>query len=217
MARRTKEEEIERINGLWTMEKELIKKGHTYVAGVDEAGRGPLAGPVFAAAVILAEGEIIEGINDSKKLSPKKRDEIYDIIKEKAIAWCSWSVDEKMIDEINILNATYLAMKNAVEGLKIKPDYVLVDGNGLPKLNCACEAVVGGDAKSISIAAASIIAKVERDRYITKMSEVYPEYVFEKHKGYGTREHTEAILKYGPSPIHRRTFLRKLLDNKENK
>ena len=214
MPKKSREEEEERVKSLWIYEKELIKKGYACVAGVDEAGRGPLAGPVFAAAVILPEGEIIEGINDSKKLSPKKRDELYDIIREKAIAVSSASVDEETIDEINILNATYLAMQKAVAGLDPKPDFVLVDGNRAPVLDIECDTLVKGDAKSISIAAASIVAKVERDRYIIEMAKKYPEYGFEKHKGYGTKEHCEAILKYGPSPIHRRTFLKKLLGDK---
>lgn len=214
MPKKSREEEEERVKSLWIYEKELIQKGYACVAGVDEAGRGPLAGPVFAAAVILPEGEIIEGINDSKKLSPKKRDELYDIIREKAIAVSSASVDEKTIDEINILNATYLAMQKAVAGLNPKPNFVLVDGNRTPELDIECDTLVKGDAKSISIAAASIVAKVERDRYIIEMAKKYPEYGFEKHKGYGTKEHCEAILKYGPSPIHRRTFLKKLLGDK---
>ena len=214
MAKKSREEEEERVKSLWIYEKELIQKGYACVAGVDEAGRGPLAGPVFAAAVILPEGEIIEGINDSKKLSPKKRDELYDIIREKAIAVSSASVDEETIDEINILNATYLAMQKAVAGLNPKPDFVLVDGNSAPELDIECDTLVKGDAKSISIAAASIVAKVERDRYIIEMAKKYPEYGFEKHKGYGTKEHCEAILKYGPSPIHRKTFLKKLLGDK---
>lgn len=211
MPRLTKEEEKERILKLWEPEKEAKNKGFCTVAGVDEAGRGPLAGPVFAAAVILPEGVIIEGINDSKKLTPKKRDEIYDVICEKAIAWASASVDEETIDRINILNATYLAMQEAVKKLNISPDYVLIDGNRAPALDIPCETLVKGDSKSISIAAASIIAKVERDRCITEMAKIYPEYGFDQHKGYGTKLHNEAILKYGPSPIHRKTFLKKLL------
>ena len=203
--------ETERINEMWHYERELKNKGYKMIAGVDEAGRGPLAGAVYAAAVILPDGEVIEGINDSKKLTAKKREALYDIITEKAIAWCVASVDEKVIDEINILNATYLAMQRAVEGLAQKADFVLIDGNRAPELDVECDTLVKGDSKSISIAAASILAKVERDRYIDKMAEVYPEYGFEKHKGYGTKAHSETILKYGPSPIHRKTFLKKLL------
>ncbi len=211
MPKLSKEEDIERVKKMLTRENELMQSGYSFVCGIDEAGRGPLAGPVFAAAVILPPGLIIEGINDSKKLSPKKREELYDIICDKAIAWSSASVDEKTIDEINILNATFLAMRMSCEKLSTKADYALVDGNRLPGLSIPSEAIVKGDAKSISIAASSIIAKVERDRYITEMAKLYPEYGFEKHKGYGTKAHTEAILKYGPSPIHRKTFLKKLL------
>lgn len=214
MPKLSKEEEILRVKSMWTRENELIKSGYKLICGVDEAGRGPLAGPVFAAAVILPEGEIIEGINDSKKLTPKRREELYDIICQKAVAWASASADEKVIDDINILNATFLAMKNAIEKLPIKPSFVLVDGNRLPDISIPSEAVVKGDSKSINIAAASIIAKVERDRYITEMAKLYPEYGFEKHKGYGTKAHTEAILKYGPSPIHRQTFLKNILSDK---
>lgn len=215
MPRLSKEEELLRVKNMLEKENSLISSGYKFICGVDEAGRGPLAGPVFAAAVILPEGEIIEGINDSKKLTPKKRDELYDIICEKAVAYASASVDEKVIDEINILNATFLAMKTAVEKLSVKPDFVLVDGNRLPDLAYPSEAVVKGDAKSISIAAASIIAKVERDRYITEQAKIYPEYGFEKHKGYGTKAHTEAILKYGACPIHRKSFLKKITEGKK--
>lgn len=216
MPKRTKEEEELRINEMYKYEREAKKSGYSLVAGVDEAGRGPLAGPVYAAAVILPDGCIIEGINDSKKLSEKKREELYEIIKEKAIAYSAMSVDEKVIDEINILKATHLAMEKAVEGLSEKPDFVIIDGNSAPSLKIPHTTLVKGDSKSISVAAASIIAKVERDRYIKEMAKVYPQYEFEKHKGYGTKVHTQAILKYGPSPIHRRTFLKKLLgdDNK---
>lgn len=214
MPKLSKEEEILRVKSMWTRENELIKSGYKLICGVDEAGRGPLAGPVFAAAVILPEGEIIEGINDSKKLTPKRREELYDIICEKAVAWASASANEKVIDDINILNATFLAMKNAVEKLSRKPSFVLVDGNRLPDISIPSEAVVKGDSKSINIAAASIIAKVERDRYITEMAKLYPEYGFDKHKGYGTKAHTDAILKYGPSPIHRKTFLKNILSDK---
>ncbi len=179
------------------------------LAGVDEAGRGPLAGPVFAAAVVLGDDVIIEGINDSKKLSEKKREKLYDEICEKATAYCVASVDEATIDEINILQATFCAMRDAVSGLGMVPDSVLVDGNKSPGI--ACTTVVKGDSKSMSIAAASILAKVSRDRYITKMSEIYPEYGFEKHKGYGTKAHYEAIAEHGICPIHRKTFLKKVL------
>ena len=207
----TPEEEKERILKMHERENELRQRGIEYIAGVDEAGRGPLAGPVFAAAVILKENEIIEGLNDSKKLSEKRREALFDVICEKAIAYSICSVDERRIDDINILNATMEAMAGAVECLEITPEYVLIDGNKCPDINIPCEAVVKGDSKSVSIAAASILAKVSRDRYITEIAEKYPEYGFEKHKGYGTKAHTEAILKHGPCEIHRRTFLKKLL------
>lgn len=212
----TKEEETARLKEMHLIEDEKINDGFTYIAGVDEAGRGPLAGPVYAAAVILGEDFFIEGLNDSKKLSEKKREELFDIICEKAVAYNIYSVDEKRIDEINILNATHEAMNGAVNGLSVRPDYVLIDGNSIKGMELPHETVVKGDAKSVSIAAASILAKVSRDRFICKMAEKYPEYGFEKHKGYGTAAHNEAILKYGPCPIHRRTFLKKLLGDRWN-
>lgn len=211
MAKRTKEEEEKRLTALWETEFGLIREGYKTIAGADEAGRGPLAGPVFAAAVILPRGALVEGVDDSKKLSPKKREEVYKRIIDTAESWACADVDEKIIDEINILNAVHLAMKNAVKSLSVEPDYVLIDGNSAPDMEFKCGTLVKGDSKSINIAAASIIAKVERDRYISRMAEQYPEYGFERHKGYGTKQHVEAILKYGPSPIHRRTFLRKIL------
>lgn len=196
-------------------ENNLKAKGYKYIAGVDEAGRGPLAGPVYAAAVILPDNCDIEGINDSKKLTEKKREKLYDEIIEKAVAWSVSAVDEKVIDEINILNATHLAMNNAVNSLQIKPDYVIIDGNSIKNMTLPHETVVKGDAKCFSIAAASILAKVSRDRYITQLAEQYPEYGFEKHKGYGTKAHYAALEEYGITPIHRKTFLKKLLgDNK---
>ncbi len=205
------EAEKERIQQMKLIEDEYRQKGYNFIAGVDEAGRGPLAGAVFAAAVILPDDVYIEGINDSKKLSEKKREELFDVIREKAICYSIESVDEKVIDEVNILNATFIAMNKAVDGLSQKPDFVLIDGNKINGMTIPHETVVKGDSKSISIAAASILAKVARDRYIKKMGEEYPEYNFAKHKGYGTKEHTEAILKYGPCPIHRISFLKKLL------
>ena len=215
MAKLTPEEEKKRQEALWEIENSLKEKGFKYIAGVDEAGRGPLAGPVYAAAVILPDGAELSGINDSKKLTPKKREELFEKITEIAVSYAIFSVDEKEIDEINILNATHKAMNGAVASLNQKPDYVIIDGNSIKGMEIAHETVVKGDAKSISIAAASILAKVSRDRYIDKMGEVYPEYGFENHKGYGTKAHTDAILKYGVCPIHRRTFLKKLLG--ENK
>ncbi len=202
-------DERERIEQMKAFD--LIKKRSGYLAGVDEAGRGPLAGPVFAAAVILGDDVVIDGINDSKKLSEKKREKLFDEICEKSTAYCVVSVDEKTIDDINILQATFMAMRQAVKGLGVIPGYVLVDGDKSPKLDIAHEPVIKGDSKSMAIAAASILAKVSRDRYIVEMAEKYPEYGFEKHKGYGTKAHYEAIEKYGICPLHRRTFLKKLL------
>lgn len=209
MARLTKEQELERQEAMWEYERGLLE--YEYIAGVDEAGRGPLAGPVYAAAVILKPGARIDGINDSKKLSEKKREELFDVIIENSVAYAVYSVDEKTIDEVNILNATHMAMNGAVNSLSVRPDFVLIDGNSIKNMTLPHETIVKGDAKSISIAAASILAKVSRDRYIIQMAEKYPEYGFEKHKGYGTKAHTEAILKYGPCEIHRKTFLKKLL------
>lgn len=207
----SEEEEIQRIEAMKEIENEYRLKGYSLICGVDEAGRGPLAGPVCAAAVILKPDTIIKGINDSKKLTEKCREELFDEICEKAEAYSIYSVDEKRIDEINILNATYEAMNGAVKGLSVTADFVLIDGNRISGMTLPHETVVKGDAKSVSIAAASILAKVSRDRFICEMAEQYPEYGFEKHKGYGTKAHTEAILKYGPCEIHRRTFLKKLL------
>lgn len=195
-----------------TYEYENLYKsqGFTAVCGVDEAGRGPLAGPVFAAAVILPDGLENIGLNDSKKLTEKKRDALFDIITEKAVAWCVASADEKEIDELNILNATFLAMKRAVDGLAVRPDLALIDGNRRPGTGIREETIVKGDAKSISIAAASILAKVSRDRYMLEFDKKYPEYCFAKHKGYPTALHYEMIKKYGVSPVHRLSFLKTL-------
>ncbi len=195
-------------------ENEAKSEGFSVVCGVDEAGRGPLAGPVCAAAVILPDGLIIDGLNDSKKLTEKKRDALYDVIKEKAVAYSIAMADEKEIDEINILQATFLAMKRAVEGLDVKPDFVLVDGNRDPKLGIPTKTVIKGDALSASIAAASVLAKVTRDRFMLEISEQYPEYEFPKHKGYGTKLHYEMLEKYGISPVHRRSFLKKITGEK---
>lgn len=190
-------------------ENNAYSKGFSVVCGVDEAGRGPLAGPVFAAAVILPRNYIIDGVNDSKKLSEKKREELFEKIKQEALCYSIASVDEKIIDEINILNATFLAMEKAVKGLEIEPDFVMIDGNRAPKnLDAQLQTVVKGDARSASIAAASILAKVSRDRYMLEMAEKYPEYCFEKHKGYGTKLHYEMLDKFGPSSIHRQSFLK---------
>ena len=194
------------MSDLLEYERELWNSGYEFIAGVDEAGRGPLAGPVYAAAVILPKGVVIDGVNDSKKLTEKKREALFEVIKETAVSYAIVSVDEKEIDEINILNASMKAFAKALDELSQKADYALLDGNRAPKLDIPYEAVVKGDAKSQSIAAASILAKVSRDRYITQMDEVYPQYGFAKHKGYPTKEHKEAVAKYGPSPIHRLTF-----------
>ena len=210
MRKLTEEEERARVSAMCEIENERRKKGYKYIAGVDEAGRGPLAGPVYAAAVILPEGMLIEGINDSKKLSEKKREELFDVICEKASAYCIAEVSHTRIDEINILNATFEAMNKAVNGLNIRPDYVLIDGNRIKGMEIPHETVVKGDAKSISIAAASILAKVSRDRFMYEMDKKYPEYDFAKHKGYGTKLHYEKLREYGPCEIHRMTFLKKM-------
>lgn len=193
-------------------EKNLNGKGYNYVCGVDEAGRGPLAGPVCAAAVILPKDTIIDGVNDSKKLTEKKREELFDIIIEKALA-CSiafGSVED--IEKINILQTTLKTMKKAVETLSTKADYAIIDGNKLPKLDIPCEYIVKGDAKSMSIACASILAKVSRDRLMYEYANKYSVYGFDKHKGYGTKQHISAILENGPCEIHRSSFLKKIYD-----
>ena len=193
-----------------TYEKEVMAKGYHHICGVDEAGRGPLAGPVCAAAVILPEGCIIEGVNDSKKLTEKKREALFDVIIETAVS-CSiafGTVEE--IERDNILVTTMNTMKRAVEGLSVKADYAMIDGNRLPPLSIPAEYIVKGDAKSMSVAAASILAKVSRDRLMLEYAEKYPQYGFEKHKGYGTKLHIEKILEYGETPIHRPSFLKKI-------
>lgn len=191
-------------------ENKVITSGYIAVCGVDEAGRGPLAGPVCAAAVILPQNTVIDGVNDSKKLSEKKREQLFDVITEKALAYCvAWASVEE-IEEINILNAAMLAMKRAVEGLSIKADFALIDGNKTPDLDIPAYSIVKGDARSMSIAAASILAKVSRDRLMYEYDIKYPQYNFAKHKGYGTTLHREMILKYGPCEIHRPSFLKKI-------
>jgi len=195
----------EKINML-EYENKYYEKGYNLIAGVDEAGRGPLAGPVFAAAVVFEKGTVIPEINDSKKLTEKKREELFDVIKEKALYYSIVSADEKEIDRINILNATYKCFNAAVSELDAMPDVVLIDGNRCGEMPTEYETIVKGDARSMSIAAASILAKVARDRYITELDSKYPEYNFKKHKGYGTKEHLELIAKFGPCPIHRMTF-----------
>ena len=187
------------------------ENGYKVVCGIDEAGRGPLAGPVFAAAVILPENYSHPVLNDSKKLSEKKRDAVYDDIIKDALSYSVGIATEEEIDEINILNATFLAMKRAVDGLNIKPDFAYIDGNQYPKTGVKEETIVKGDGKCISVAAASIIAKVSRDRFMLEIDKQYPEYQFSKHKGYGTKLHYEMIEKYGISKVHRRSFLKKIL------
>lgn len=184
------------------------------ICGVDEAGRGPLAGDVYAAAVIFDDATVIEGINDSKKLSEKKREAFYDVIIEKAKAYCIATATIEEIETMNILNAAMLAMKRAINGLKIKPQLALIDGNKSPEIDIPTETIVKGDAKSQSIAAASILAKVARDRYMKQLDEMYPQYQFSKHNGYGTKLHYEMIEKYGVSPVHRPYFLRKFFEKK---
>lgn len=187
-------------------EKKYWAMGKKLVAGIDEAGRGPLAGPVYAACVVFEPGVVIEGINDSKKLSEKKREQLFDIIKEKALYYSIVSVDEKEIDRINILEATFKAFRESLNSLPKMPDIALIDGNRANEIPTEYETVVKGDSKSQSIAAASILAKVARDRFVMELDEKYPQYGFKKHKGYPTKDHYAAIEKYGPSPVHRLTF-----------
>ena len=205
------EKEQLRLDKMLEYERALYAKGYEFVCGIDEAGRGPLCGPVVAAAVILKKEDHIEGVNDSKKLTEKKREELFEIIKERAVAWSVGIVDEETIDRINILEATRLAMKKAVEGLSQKPDFALVDAEKKVPIDVPYSPIIKGDALSESIAAASIIAKVTRDHMIIELDKEYPEYGFAKNKGYGTKEHTEAILKYGLCKVHRRSFCKKFI------
>ncbi len=199
----------------FTYESNAKLKGFKFICGVDEAGRGPLAGPVCAAAVILPDDCQIEGLNDSKKLTEKKREALYDVIIEKAVSFSVAYGTLEEIEQYNILNATYLAMNRAIEGLNIPADYALIDGNRVPTgIKVPCETVVKGDAKSCSIAASSILAKVTRDRLLLEYAKEYPEYGFEKHKGYGTAAHYDAIKKYGVLPIHRLSFLKSFFEGK---
>lgn len=206
-----KNEEIVRLNEMNSIEKNLTEKGYSAIAGVDEAGRGPLAGDVYAAAVILPEGIMIEGLNDSKKLSAKKRELLYDEICSVAQSYAVATASVGEIDEFNIRNATYIAMNRAIETLRIKPDYVLIDGDCIKECKYEHECVVKGDSKSASIAAASILAKVTRDRYMKELSQKYPQYGFEKHSGYGTAAHIAALKEYGASEVHRKTFIKKFV------
>jgi len=194
------------------LEKAARRGGFNMICGVDEAGRGPLAGPVCAAAVILPEDTVIEGLNDSKKISEKKREQLFEIIKEKAVAYAIAFGTVEEIEEFNILEATFIAMNRAIDKLGIKADYALIDGNRVPKnIKIPCETVVKGDSKSCSVAAASILAKVTRDRLLLEYDKKYPEYKFAQHKGYGTKAHYEAIREYGVCEIHRRSFLKNVL------
>ena len=199
---------------MWKIEQSHFDNGVKIICGVDEAGRGPLAGPVCAAAVILPPNADIPGLNDSKKLSDKKRRELYPVIKEQAIAYGIAFADHTEIDEINILQATYLAMERAINQLEVKPELALIDGNRAKDFGIPVETVVHGDSLSASIAAASVLAKVTRDDYMLKMAEEYPGYDFEIHKGYGTKAHYAALTEKGPSPIHRMTFLKKFYGEK---
>lgn len=194
---------------LWRIEREAFAQGAGCICGVDEAGRGPLAGPVCAAAVILPPYLEIPGLNDSKKLSDKKRRELYDVITQQATAYAVALVDEKMIDEINILQATFSAMRSAISQLTVRPDLALIDGNRASDFPVPVRTVVKGDSLSASIAAASILAKVTRDRLMEQYAQQYPDYGFEVHKGYGTKRHYDALRQFGPSPIHRMSFLKK--------
>ncbi len=206
-----KDEEIVRLKNMWQIEDGLAERGYSVVAGVDEAGRGPLAGSVYAAVVILPHGVLIEGLNDSKKISEKKREKIYEEVKKQAIAYAVATATAEEIDEINIRNATYVAMNRAIENLKQKAEYVLVDGDFIKDCKYPYETIIKGDAKSASIAAASILAKVERDRYMLEVAEKYPQYGFEKHKGYGTALHIAKLKEYGECEIHRKTFIKKFI------
>lgn len=204
-----KEKELERLTNLKSMEKELYEKGFEYICGIDEAGRGPLAGPVVVAGVIMPKDSMIEGVNDSKKVSEKKREKLYDLILEEAISYSVTIIGQDVIDEINILNATKEGVTKVVEGLDVKPNLILVDAlthintKGIPY-----DSIIKGDAKCYNISCASIIAKVTRDRIMREWDEIYPQYGFINHKGYGTAKHIQALKEYGPCPIHRRTFIK---------
>lgn len=194
----------------WELENRLYDQGYQSICGVDEAGAGPLAGPVYAAAVILPRGLTLPYLNDSKKVTPRRREILFDQIREQAIAYAIAWADEKEIDAINILNARMLAMDRAIKKLNPAADFALIDGNRNQGIELQNEMVVHGDARSASIAAASILAKVSRDRFMVELAEQYPQYAFEKHKGYPTKLHYERLRQYGPSPVHRKTFLKKL-------
>ena len=195
---------------LWELENEIYAEGFSLICGVDEAGRGPLAGPVYAAAVILPRDAVIDGLNDSKKLTEKKRDALFDVITERALTYGIASASVEEIEKLNILNATFLAMNRAVAKLDPAPELALIDGNRNTGIAMPSRCIVKGDSRCADIAAASILAKVSRDRYMLNLAEKYPQYHFEQHKGYGTKLHYEALREYGPSPEHRPSFLRKM-------
>ncbi len=205
-------EDFNRVMSMWEIENSLFEQGYEFVAGVDEAGRGPLAGPVCVASVILPKNYYFEKLNDSKKLTEKQKDRLYDEIKEKAIAYNIVLVSNEEIDELNILGATHYGMCKAVEGLSVKADYVLIDGNSIRGMETPHSCIVKGDSKSISIAAASVLAKVTRDRYMDILDQKYPMYMFKKHKGYPTALHYQLLKEHGASPVHRKSFNLKLDD-----
>ncbi len=210
-----KEKELERLTNLKQIEEEMHNQGINYICGIDEAGRGPLAGPVVVAAAIMPRDSMIEGVNDSKKLSEKKREALYELITNEAIAWGVGIIDQKEIDRINILNATKEGLTTAVKSLQVKPDRIIVDAlNGIDTLGIPYTSIIKGDAKCYSIAAASIIAKVTRDRIMRQWDEIYPMYGFEKHKGYGTAAHIAAIKEYGLCPLHRLSFVKNIIGKK---
>ena len=202
------------VQNMWEIEDSLFDQGIGVICGVDEAGRGPLAGPVYAAAVILPRDLEIPGLTDSKKLSGKKRRELFPIIQEQAVAFGIGVASEKEIDEINILQATFLAMKRALEKLSVRPDLALIDGNRETDFGVPAKTVVKGDSLSASIAAASILAKVSRDDYMMELAQKYPQYGFDIHKGYGTKAHYQALREFGPSEVHRMTFLKSFYGKK---
>ena len=207
-----KEKELNRLNEMKKIENELYDTGLEYICGIDEAGRGPLAGPVVVAAVIMPKDSMIEGVNDSKKISEKKREALYDIITNEAISYSVGIIDQKEIDRINILNATKEGLTTAIKGLEVKPDRILVDAlQGIDTCGVPYTSIIKGDAKCYSIAAASIIAKVTRDRIMRQWDELYPMYGFEKHKGYGTKMHIDAIKEYGICPLHRHSFIKNII------
>lgn len=207
-----KEKEIERLNELKKEELELYNQGLQYIAGIDEAGRGPLAGPVVVGVVIMPKESFIEGVNDSKKISEKKREILYEKITEEAIDWSVGIVNQDEIDELNILVATKQALTRAIEGLKVKPELILVDAlNNINTLNIPYKSIIKGDAKNYCISAASIIAKVTRDRIMLQWDEIYPQYGFKQHKGYGTAKHIQALKEYGPCILHRKSFIKNFI------